>query len=46
MDSPQAGSEDTVASPNGRPVAELLVSVVVPAYNEAEVLPEFHRRVT
>lgn len=28
------------------PIANLLLTVVVPAYNEQEVLPEFHRRAT
>lgn len=28
------------------PVTSLLLSIIVPAYNEAEVLPEFHRRLS
>lgn len=31
-------------APESRPIA--LLSIIVPAYNEAEVLPEFHRRLS
>jgi glycosyltransferase involved in cell wall biosynthesis len=34
----------TEKNPRSIDIAELLVSIVVPAYNEEEVLPEFHRR--
>jgi hypothetical protein len=44
LEAPEA--RNVAAAAPGRPVSEMMLSVVVPAYNEEEVLPEFHRRIT
>lgn len=37
---------ESVQSPGSKKTEPALISVVVPAYNEEEVIPEFHRRIS